>query len=117
MIVDPNVNPEEARMEATRRSKLWELLTDLKNDCTDTAILLETLGTQLWDMKIDGPVESFEKIDTYIRRRNKAYVEMQTLIDNISKWEQAYFEWMASEHGEEQVTNKLAKAMKGSENE
>lgn len=117
MIVDPNVNPEEARMELTRRSKLWALLKDLENDCKDTAILLETLGAKLLAMKLDGPIESFENIGSYIKSRNKAYVEMQTLIDNISKWEQAYFEWMASEHGEEQVTNKLSQAMKGAENE
>lgn len=111
------VNPEEQRMEQTRRSKLWATLKERNDDITAIMSALTALNGEIHAMRLCGPTESFEDIASYVQARNKFMTSAQNYLDIMSKWEQAYFEWMATEHGEEVVTTKLAQAMKGLDNE
>lgn len=117
MIIHPMVNPEEQRMEQTRKSKLWASLKERNEDITAIMTSLTALNGQIRAMRLCGPAESFKDIASYVQARNKFMTTAQNYLDVMAKWEQAYFEWMAEEHGESTVTTKLAQAMKGLDNE
>lgn len=117
MIIDPNTNPEEIRMEQTQKARTWDALKMKEAEIDLVVLHLENLKDAIKDMRLNGPVEALENISKYIAPRNTAYTNMQMLIDSISKWETSFFTWMAHDHGEEVVQQKLSKAMKGTENE
>jgi hypothetical protein len=117
MIINPNVNPEEQRMEQTRKSKIWESLVLRIEELSIVSKNLSALRDKVTYMRLDGPSDTFENIGEYVECRNKFLSSAQAYIDVMSKWEQSYFEWMAEEKGEEVVTAKLAQAMKGLDNE